>query len=265
MASPAAPNRRSFYRQPMYVRIDLRVAGVRIPIPSTLVDISAGGCQIHARTMLKPHLSVEFDLPRNGMPPLRLAGKLRKVTYTAADRTFRYAVEFEALPEQTREDLARFIHDEQRRAISLTRGNHGDEKPGPSTRLQELRAHHRVEVNIPLRFTIGASGPAFEGIAVDVSTGGLRMISDKVLRQEWDIGLRFTPPSDVLKAMHVRAGGPTQKPFDELKLIARPLAGVKQTRGRYMQSLIWVNPDPQMTEEIHRFVEAVRVSTLKRR
>lgn len=264
MAS-AAPNRRSFYRQPMYVRIDLRVAGVRIPIPATLVDISAGGCQIHARTMLKPHLAVEFDLPRNGMPPLRLAGILRKVTYTAGDRTFRYAVEFDARGEGTRDELARFIHEEQRRAISQTRGHHDDDKPKPSTRLQELRAHHRVEVNIPVRYTVNTSGGIFEGVAVDVSTGGVRIISDRVLRQEWDVSLRFTPPSDVLRALHARSGGSTQKPFDELRLVARPLPGVKQTRGRYMQSLVWVNPDPQMTEEIRRFVEAVRASALRKR
>lgn len=255
MAS-AAPNRRSFYRQPMYVRIDLRVAGVRIPVPSTLVDISAGGCQLHARTMLKPHLAVEFNLPRTGLPPLRLSGKLRKVTYTAADRTFRYAVEFDSLPEQTRDDLARFIHEEQRKAISQTRG-HQEEAPKPSTRLQELRAHRRVEANIPVRCTVSGSNATFEGVIVDVSTGGVRILSDRVLRQEWDVTLRFTPPSDVLRAMHARAGGSTQKPFGELKLTARPLAGVKQTRGRYVQSLLWVNPDPHMTEEIHRFVEAV--------
>lgn len=265
MAGPAAPNRRSFYRQPMYVRIDLRVTGVRIPIPSTLVDISAGGCQVHARTMLKPHLAVEFDLPRSGMPPLRLTGKLRKVTYTAADRTFRYAVEFESLSEATRDDLARFIHEEQRRAISQTRGHLDEEKPKPSTRLQELRAHRRVEVNIPVRYTVGESGASFEGIAVDVSTGGVRILIDRVLRQEWDVLLRFTPPSDVLRAMHARAGGGVQKPFTELKLTARPLPGVKQSRGRYIQSLIWVNPDPHMTEEIHRFVEAVQASTLRKR
>ncbi len=43
---PASSNGRSFYRQPMYLLIDARVPGVRISIPSTLVDISASGCRI---------------------------------------------------------------------------------------------------------------------------------------------------------------------------------------------------------------------------
>ncbi len=261
-ASSASPNRRSFYRQPMYLRIDVRVAGVRIPIPSTLVDISAGGCQIHARTMIKPHVAIEFDLPRTGQPPLRLAGKLRKVTYTASDRTFRYAVEFDSLSDLTRDDLARFIHEEQRRAINVTRRSE-DEKPKPNTRLQELRAHRRVEVNIPVTYSIGDTPGVYEGVAVDVSTGGLRLISDRVLRQEWDVTVRFTLPNDVLRVLHARAG--VQRPFSELRLTARPLPGVKQTRGRYMQSLVWVNPDPHVTEEIDRFVEAAQYTSLRER
>jgi c-di-GMP-binding flagellar brake protein YcgR len=260
-ASPASPNRRSFYRQPMYLRIDVRVAGVRIPVPSTLVDISAGGCQIHARTMIKPHVAIEFDLPRAGVPPLRISGKTRKVTYTASDRTFRYAIEFDTLSDLTREDLARFIHEEQRRAINLTRRSGEEEQPKPPTRLQELRAHRRVEVNIPVTYSVGSTTGTYEGVAVDVSTGGVRLISDRVLRQEWNVNLRFTLPNDVLRVLHARAG--VQRPFPELRLTARPLPGVKQTRGRYMQSLIWVNPDPQTTEEIHRFIEAAQYTSLR--
>lgn len=259
--SPASSNRRSFYRQPMYLRIDVRVAGVRIPIPSTLVDISAGGCQIHARTMLKPHLAIEFDLPRTGMPPLRLSGKLRKVAYTASDRTFRYAAEFDGLNDPTRDDLARFIHEEQRRSLSQVRRGGDEERPKPSTRLQELRASRRVEVNLPVICSVGTTQGNFEGVAVDVSTGGVRLISDRVLRQEWDVTIRFTLPNDVLRVLHSRAG--IQRPFSELRLVARPLPGVKQTRGRYMQSLVWVNPDPQVTDEIHRFVEAAQYTSLR--
>jgi hypothetical protein len=213
--------------------------------------------------MLKPHVAIEFDLPRGGMPRLRLAGKLRKVTYTASDRTFRYAIAFDSLSEATRDDLARFIHEEQRRALSLTRRGFEEEGPKPPTRLQELRAHRRVEVNIPVSFTVGTTPGMFEGVAVDVSTGGLRLISDRVLRQEWDVNVRLTLPNDVLRVLHARSG--SQHPFSELRLKARPLPGVKQTRGRYMQSLVWVNPDPHVTDEINRFVEAAQYTSLRAR
>jgi hypothetical protein len=69
-----------FFRQPMYLRINLRVSGVRAPVPATLIDLSGGGGMITARTMLRPQVAVEFDLPREGQPHLRLPGKVRKVS-----------------------------------------------------------------------------------------------------------------------------------------------------------------------------------------
>ena len=66
MAAPS--NRRSFYRQPMYLRINLRASGIRAPVPATLVDLSGGGGMVSARTMLKTQQAVEFDLAREGQP-----------------------------------------------------------------------------------------------------------------------------------------------------------------------------------------------------
>ena|SRR5579863_6284529 len=271
MSTPATSNRRNFYRQPMYQRVNLRVGGVRVPVPATLIDVSGGGCLLHARTMLKPQTPVEFDLPRPGTTALRLSGKLRKVTYTANDRTFRYAVEWEAQDAETHDQLLRFILDEQRRTISGAR-RAADEgalnpKTPPSTRIQELRAHRRVEVNIPIRFTVKDAPGNYTATAVDVSTGGLRIITDQVLRQEWVVTLWFTLPVEPLRVLHQLKGskGSAMAPFSELKVEARPLGGVKQSRGRYVQSLVWLNPDPHSTKEINRFVQAVQLTSHGRR
>ncbi len=259
MSTSGAENRRSHFRQPMMIRVDLRVAGNRIPIPATLVDLSAGGCQLYGRTMVHADLACEFNMPREHMPPLRLSGTLRKVTYHAADRTFRYTVEFADLTEATREELARFIHEEQRKELARRRGETAD---GTVKRGNDLRADRRVDVNIPIFYSVGMGGVVHEAIALDVSTGGLRMICDRVLRQEWEIVVRFTPPSEILKLLQRRG---EQKPFSEVRLSARALPGVKQTRGKYQHSLVWVNPDPQATHEIHRFVEAVNLIARNRR
>jgi hypothetical protein len=258
-------NRRLFYRQPMYVRINLRVAGVRVPIPATLIDLSGGGGMVTARTMLKTQVAVEFDLPRDGQPLLRLAGKIRKVTYSPSDRTFRYAIEFEALREDDREMLLRYIIEEQRRTISVAR--RADEylsKPKVSMRLQEQRAHRRIEVNIPVTLTIVDSGVTCEATAVDVSTGGSRIIIDNVLRQEWVVAMCFTLPNEILRALQqMRGSRASSAPaFEEIRVNARALPGVKQSRGRYIQSLVWVDPDPKATEEISRFVQAAQLMAL---
>jgi c-di-GMP-binding flagellar brake protein YcgR len=263
MHSRQPSNRRLFYRQAMYLRINLRVSGMRVPVPATLIDLSGGGGMVQSRTMLKPHVSVEFDVPREEQAHLRLSGKIRKVTYSAPDRTFRYAIEFDSLDDDTRESLLRFIIEEQRRTISLSRRGE-DGKAHISTRIHEQRAHRRIELNMTVRYTVGDGG-AFDATAIDVSTGGMRIITEQVLRQEWVVTIRFTLPSEVLRAVqHVKGAKRSVAPFQELRMQARALPGIKQSRGRYVQSLTWVHPDPSATEEIDRFVRAARFATLRK-
>ncbi|MDP9024294.1 MAG: PilZ domain-containing protein [Candidatus Eremiobacteraeota bacterium] len=271
MADPAKPsNRRLYYRQAMYVRIDLRVAGMRVALPCTLVDISGGGCQVHSRTMLKPRTSVEFDLPRPDQSSLLISGAIKKVTYTPENRTFAYTVEFATLDALTRDQLLRFVVDEQRRGLKRARS--APEVPPenarhkPMTRIQELRGSLRVEVNLPVQYSVDDAAQLYDATAIDVGTGGMRLIVDQVLRQEWHLCIRFTLPNDVLKALHQQRGGtaPALRPFGELRVNARALGGVKQSRGGFIQSLVFSGPDASAIEEIHRFVQATKLTTLRR-
>ena len=270
MAGPAqSPNRRLYYRQPMYLRINLRIAGVRVAVPATLIDISGGGCQIHARTMVKPRAGIEFELPRAGQSDLRITGIIKKVTYAPEDRIFRYSIQFETLEAQVRDELLRFVIEEQRRAISGTKVQ-TEIAAVPvrklSTRLRELRTAYRVEINVAVKYSIGDSPAMQHGTAIDLSTGGLRLILDQVLRQEWLVTLRFTLPNETLKALAQSRGNsaPSMRPFNELKLVARPLPGVKELRGRYVQSLTFINPEAAQTDEISRFVQAARLTAIRK-
>lgn len=262
MAAPS--NRRLFYRLPMHLQISLRASGKRAPVPATLIDLSGGGGMVTARTILKTQLAVEFDLPRQGQPHLRLPGKIRKVRYSPSERSFQYAVEFETLDHDTREALHRFIIEEQRRTISVSRT--GLSKPKLSTRLEEQRSHRRIDVNIPVSISLLDVPGSTEAVAIDVSTGGARILIDHLLRQEWTVMLRFTLPSDVLRSQQQARGdgGRAAAPFAELRVNARALPGIKESRGKYIQSLIWVDPDPKITEEINRFVQAAKLAALRR-
>jgi c-di-GMP-binding flagellar brake protein YcgR len=248
-----ASNRRSAFRQAMTLHINLRVSGMRAPVAATLVDLSSGGGMVAAKTALKAHTPVEFDLPRDGQPHLRLPGTIRKVTFMPRDRNFRYAVEFANLDDDTREALHRFITFEQRRELSATR--RGDELRKPKTTTDELRAHRRIDVEIPVKISIVDVPGVMEATLIDVSTGGVRVLIAHVLRQEWAVQLRFTLPSDVLRSGNA---------FEEIKVQARALPGIKQSRGKYIQSLVWLNPDPAVTAEIHRFVQAAHLVALRR-
>lgn len=267
MADPAKlPNRRLYYRQAMYLRIDLRVSGMRVALPCTLVDISGGGCQIHSRTMLNSRSAVEFDLPRPGLSSLGISGTVTRVMYAPENRMFQYKVEFLTLDTKLRDQLMRFVLDEQRRALKRVRSA-PDVPPVnarriPMTRIQELRRSPRAEINVPVLYSIDDSAKMFAATAIDISAGGVRLIVDQVLRQEWDVKLRFTLSDDVLKAAQQRRGGSAQtlRPFSELRLSARPLGGVKQSRSGFVQSLAFVNPDAASVEEIGRFVQATQLT-----
>ncbi|HTX56219.1 MAG TPA: PilZ domain-containing protein [Candidatus Acidoferrales bacterium] len=250
-----ASNRRLFYRHPMKLPITLRVSGMRAPVPATLVDLSGGGGMVLARSMLKNDIPVEFDLPRHGRPHLRLPGKIRKVTYAPGVRTFKYAVEFDTLDDDTRESLLRFISEEQRRTISVSRLGFEAANLRTAARGQEQRAHRRIEIDVPVRIWIVDSPTILEATAIDLSTGGMRIMIDQVLRQEWVVTLRFTLPVDMLLRRR-SAKTETIEPFPEIKVSARALPGIKQWRGKYVQTLTWTNPDPLMTHEISRFVQA---------
>jgi c-di-GMP-binding flagellar brake protein YcgR len=251
-----ASNRRLFYRQPMYLRIDLRAAGAQALVPATLVDLSAGGCRIEARSILRPRSAAEFDLPRPGRTTLRLPGTIRKVAYVPRERLFRYAVEFENLSQSDRDELIRFISEEQRRPLA------GGPPPdvigvrepmnGSATRIQALRSNFRVEVNVPVRYMVGEGAGPYSATAVDVSMGGIRIIADQVLLPEW-----------IIRASFVLPDGGDVRSFSEIRVNCRPLAGVKHSRGRFIQSLTFLNPDSESTREIKRFVDQSRLARLR--
>jgi c-di-GMP-binding flagellar brake protein YcgR len=188
---------------------------------------------ISARRLLRAPLNVEFDLPRDKAPHLRLPGKILKGTYLPSDRSFKYAVEFDTLDEDTREALLRFISREQQRAIRS-----GDGYPPPAAEeSNEQRAHRRVDVDQVIRIAITGIAAPVEAVLLDVSTGGARVSVEHVLRQEWELTLRFSLGNG-----------------SEVKMHARALPGVKEQRRRYVQSLIWVDPDPEVTREVDRFI-----------
>ena len=77
---------------------------------------------------------------------------------------------------------------------------------------------------------------------------------------------RRSPVGFVIEALAQSLGSSAhmRRPFSELKLIAQPLPGVRQLRGRYVQSLAFVSPEAAQAEEISRFVQATRLTAIRR-
>lgn len=253
---PSLLNRRAFIRQPMQQRVDLRAPGVGSGIPSTLVDISGGGCRITTRQMLKPRSSVEFELPNVAPDPITLSGRIAKVRYTPADRTFHYGIAFEAIEDRERDTLLRFIGEEHRRLLEelrLRRRRESSRAPE-----HERRRSPRVTTHFSLVYAVSGVPTSFTAHALDIGTGGIRVYTDRLIRSDWALELRLNLPNDVLR-MALQVAGTLVKdarPFEPMRLSARTLPGALRTREGYVQRLSFVNVSEPHAAELARFVRA---------
>jgi len=253
--SPAADaqNKRAYYRQPMHVPIHLRVTGVREALPATLVNISGGGCQIDAAVLVQTRLPVRFNLARPGRTDLVLTGTIRRIRHTKHDPAYHYGVAFEIADESEHDELLRFIGEEQLRAL---KGARAPEAPPPRKRLLEQRSCVRTVASFPVRYTVPEQpGVVYEGLALDLSTGGMRIVTDRILRREWRINVKISLPNEGLRAT---------VPFEPLSLLASPLPGIRNSRGRYVHSLSFRNPSAAAIDEILRFIRANELSRTSR-
>ncbi len=245
---------RAYYRQAMHAPIHVRVADVRETLPATLVDISGGGCRIDAAVLIQTRLPVRFNLPRPGLTDLVLTGTIKKIRHTTHGRTYHYGIAFELADEVEREELLHFINEEQLRALKGTRAFASP--PPPPKRLLEQRSCMRTVASFPVRYTVPEQpGVTYEALALDLSTGGMRIVTDRILRREWSINVKISLPNDGLR---------TAVPFVPLSLLASPLPGIRNSRGRYVHSLSFRNPSAAAIDEILRFIRANESSRTSR-
>lgn len=249
-----AQNKRASYRQPMYTPIHLRVTELRETLPATLVNISGGGCRIAAAVLVQTRFPVRFNLPRPGLTDLVLTGTIRRIRHAKHDRTYHYGVAFQIADESERDELLRFVGEEQLRALKGTRASAGP--PPRPKRLLEQRSCARTVASFPVRYTVPEQpGVTHEALALDLSTGGMRIVTDRILRREWNINVNISLPSEGLR---------TAAPFMPLSLLASPLPGIRNSRGRYVHSLSFQNPSAAAIDEILRFIRANELSRTSR-
>lgn len=246
-------NRRAYVRQPMFTDVALRVPGMRSGVPATLVDISGGGCRIATQLMIKPHADVEFDLPA-GSRALKLSGRIAKVRYIPVDRTFHYGISFESLDEPKRDVLLRYISAEQRRTLEEKRVRLPSATEDRAAE-NERREHARARIPFPVSYAISGVPSTLRARALDVGAGGIRISTDRILRVEWAIELRFSLPNDVLRMAHQIDGQAHDlRPFAPMRVKVRPLPGVMRMRERYIQRLAFMYAASGTVAEIERFV-----------
>lgn len=247
-------NRRAFFRQPMYKDVELRAPGMHSGFPSTLVDLSGGGCLVATRKMFKPRTKVELDLPTTPDQSIQLKGHIAKVRYTPTDRTFHYGIAFDEIEDRERETLLHYIGSEQRRLLEEIRlRRRRNEHHAPS---RERRRGPRVSAKFPVTYSVSGVPTSFTAHALDIGAGGIRVFTDRILRSEWALELRFQLPNDTMRMAHQVAAKVVNdaRPFAPIRIPCRPLPGVLRVRDGYVQRISFIGAPAEITAELQRFV-----------
>jgi c-di-GMP-binding flagellar brake protein YcgR len=270
-------NKRSGYRQQLELPAQLHVAGMRMAVHATLVNVSVTGCRFRSWVALERGARVQFDWPHEG-PALHLAGEIVTREASREGAAFEYGIAFSDLTPAECDLLAKEINEAQRRE-ALNRSLQAkalDVSPAELNRRQSYRAH--AEFPVELIFDDRTVHPV--GVtATDIGSGGLRVVLDRELTEREELTVRFRLSGDVLKifppgvteefvetpfGMRKRTKN-HRRPFEEMRLRARVAARLKDWCGRPAYGIAFVEVDAYTREEIARFIHAVQLAQLRER
>lgn len=232
----SSADRRKDRRFPMRGAIDVRATGIDLDIHATLEDISSGGCRIGARVPLQMKHPVRVALPRPGQPELRVTGNVVRAYGNTTDRIYHYGIRFRIESDEARADIRKYVSLYAHR-LSPLRAETSDRRgssPG-------------VEVKVPVDVFVPEIGRMLV-VAISLRTEGMRVASDRILRQEWNMKIDLRFPSEV-------AG-----PSSVVTVAAKALPGVREVRGQFVQDLVFVDPSLRVRGEIERFLYELRLA-----
>jgi hypothetical protein len=223
-------DRRKDRRFPMSGSIDLSAAGIDIVIQATLQDISATGCRVSTRVPLRLKHPVRIDLPRPGQAPVRVTGNVVRARGTTSDRIYHYGVLFRLDSEQLRADVRNYVSLYASKLASVRHASldRRTTASGADVKLQ-------VEVSVP---DVGR----FTATALALRPDGMRVASDRVLRQEWPMKIDLRLPA-----------GPEGLP-SIATVRGKALPGARHVRGQYIQDVEFCETPLRVRSEIERFI-----------
>ena len=274
-----AVNRRRVYRQRVNVEVQLRVAGMRLPVNAMVLNVSVTGARLRSWIVLQRGTELAFEWTGADQKLLLLGSIVSRHPASGAP-TYEYGLEFKALLPGQGDVLAREIAKAQRREAMARKQDQsaGILRAGTKdNRRRDYRA--RLEMPVELLFERTPSKNR-QVTATDVSAGGLRVILDEPWLQKNDeLRVRFRPPSDVLSVFPEgesealvmtpfglrRRSSSNRRPFEEMAIISRVAGRLPDYRGRPAYGISFVETDAYTREELARFIHAVQLKDLRDR
>lgn len=230
LSQRATADRRKDRRFPMRGAIDMRATGIDVLIQATLEDLSVTGCRVSTRVPLRMTHPVRLELPRPGHPPLRVTGNVVRARGTTADRLYHYGVLFRLENDGQREDVRKYV--------SLYASKFAGVRNGTLARRSNVTS---VDVKLQVEISVPEVG-RFTAIALALRTKGMRIASDRVLRQEWPMKIDLRLPGSVAGASSI------------VTVRANALPGVRHVRGQYVQDVEFCDVPMRVAHEIVSFI-----------
>lgn len=255
------------------VPVKLRIRGVAEPVQATLLHIALAGARLRCWMLMERGSGLSFEWRLSDGRALQLAGT---VAARYASRNggvgFEYAVALDKLPEGDADALAREAAMLQRRSASAR---------SYDTSLVDISQF--TGYRVPDDFSLTYRGDDRRSVtriaqACDVTGNGLRLRCDERLREGQELILNLRLPDGVLGVHqgddNELVTGPfgyrrvprryLRRAFADLKVRARVLSAVKDSKRRPAYELQFVNVDGLAREEIARYIHASQLSRLKR-
>ncbi len=278
-STSAAPrNGRAGYRQPVDLPVQLTVTGIRLPVNATIVNVSVIGCRLRSWIAIERDAKIAFDWPRGGVE-LRLTGTIAMRQASDEGAAFEYGIAFEGLVPAQADLLAREIHEAQRRE-ALNRSMQAKALQLKTADVNNRRTAYRAHAEFPLELTFEEPRKATIKVrAIDISSGGLRVVCEKELTPNDEVTVRFRLPDEVLKIFPAGVQeeilntpfGPRKhtrnrrRPFEEMRIRSRVAARLEDCDGKPAYGIAFVELEVYTREEIARFIHAVQLTELRER
>lgn len=255
------------------VPVKLRLRGVAEPVQATLLHIALAGCRLRSWMLLERGTAVSFEWRLGSGKLLELCGV---VAARYAPRNggvgFEYALALEQLPPQDGDALAREAAMLARRTASAR---------AYDTSLVDISQFtgYRVPHDFALTYRIDDARSTHKPAkACDVMGNGLRLHCEEPLKNDQQLVLHFCLPEHVLSVHKGKDDdlvvGPfgyrrvplksLRRPFAQLRVKARVLGKVKDSRRRDAYDVEFLDVDGMAREELARYIHAAQLARLKR-
>ena len=255
-------NRRSDYRLPVEVGVQLHVAGVRMTVPATMLNISSTGARVRSWVLLRRGAPLRFDWAGEHAV-LEIQGTIVARSACSKGAAYEYGISFAGLDDAKREALAREIEEarESRFGVAPPRENVSANR----------RQSERAGAQFPVALVFEEQHLVLDATATEVSAGGLRVSCAQPFLHAGDLPIvRFRLPDDALRASPesgtqrllmtpyglVRRESNERRPFEEISVRSRVASRLNDAAGNPAYGISFVEIDPYTREEISRYMHA---------